>query len=1146
MDSKGVRDFYTNKNVLITGVTEFLGKVILEKILRTIPNVGKIYLLIRSKEGSSFGERFKREVISSPCFEMLKKSMKGFDQFIQTKLVIFPGLLVKEGLGLSEELRNELIENVNVIIHCAATADFNARLDDAVKINVRGPMEILAFAKQMKRLENFVYASTCYVNSDKRGVIEEKIYPTEQDPDILLQEIEKIPSLQVVPQTSSIIGNFPNTLTFTFNLCERLLDKHRENLPLTIVRLSIIGAAWRDPFPGWVEKVTMAGALYLLGGIGLLKVLKGDPKIVGDQIPVDFCSNAIIVAGARYARSPNLTVVHCATSANNPVSWGYSTEVVCSYWKNFPPQKRVGECNFHLQKNEKLLKAEQFARRAPALVFQKFAFAVDKPGLKKSASKSYNAILRSEQLSEQFKHFTLNEWIFTTKNLEDMRQFCTEEEKEIFQLDVTTIEWKRYLLTHAWGLHKYILKENVEPPQEFRRSDLLMSTGKGTLANIKFVLSKDFSYRPKSLLHMKDAVLNSQKVRDVVKDIVINKKIMNLGDQQFEEHLMKIAARDCDFIFSNYTMSHIRMFVFLVHTVFKRIYEKVVVDENLFATMKNHDYNTYGPLIFMPTHRSYVDFLLVSYVLYCYNTKVPQIVAAEDFLGMAMVATLMRKSGAFFIRRKRAEFPEIYNAILYEYIQQLLMDQNWLEFFVEGTRSRYGKTLAPKSGIMTIITDAVLDKKIPDAHIVPITINYDRVLEGETFPYELLGEQKVKESLSRVVKGVSILNMNFGKVYIDVCQPFSIKKYIENHVAKNPESADLHENRHKRSPINKQLGFEVVYQLNENLVAMPTALISSIILLHRKGISEENLHNKVEWLVDQLYLRKVKVGALEGRYTPLFTENAVSLLGELVTQKKDILQIQLAAKQDYKNILLLSYYRNTIIHAFWNESIIACALSSFGQDVAWKEGVPLERLYEEVAFLNVIVNKEYQLREKITPETFPQLIERMTQRGILEIVQNGQAKVRVAQTGGDMMSFLCHLIWPFLESYWVTTVYLFSIRNRTTNTLQQKFIQEVQWFAESIHDERIIEFYEACSLDTIKNAFTVFKDMKVISVTKKISDRTNANEDVVELILSEEKLKAMEEHVKKFLKDSFAKSVNSPIELARKSVLLDYPFMAKM
>jgi len=100
----------------------------------------------------------------------------------------------------------------------------------------------------------------------------------------------------------------------------------------------------------------MAGALYILGGLGILKVLKGDPKIIGDQIPVDFCSNAIIVAGAKYANSPQLTVVHCATSASNPVSWGYCTDVVCTYWKNFPPQKRVGDCSFHLQKNEKFLK----------------------------------------------------------------------------------------------------------------------------------------------------------------------------------------------------------------------------------------------------------------------------------------------------------------------------------------------------------------------------------------------------------------------------------------------------------------------------------------------------------------------------------------------------------------------------------------------------------------------------------------------------------------------------------------------------------------------------------------------------------------------------------------------------------------------
>jgi glycerol-3-phosphate O-acyltransferase len=97
-----------------------------------------------------------------------------------------------------------------------------------------------------------------------------------------------------------------------------------------------------------------------------------------------------------------------------------------------------------------------------------------------------------------------------------------------------------------------------------------------------------------------------------------------------------------------------------------------------------------------------------------------------------------------------------------------------LEFFVEGTRSRSGKMLHPKHGIMGIICDSVLEGRIPDAKLVPITLNYEKVLEGDTFPYELLGEEKIKESLPRLVKAIKTLKMNYGKIYIHICEPISV------------------------------------------------------------------------------------------------------------------------------------------------------------------------------------------------------------------------------------------------------------------------------------------------------------------------------------------------------------------------------------
>ena len=94
-----------------------------------------------------------------------------------------------------------------------------------------------------------------------------------------------------------------------------------------------------------------------------------------------------------------------------------------------------------------------------------------------------------------------------------------------------------------------------------------------------------------------------------------------------------------------------------------------------------------------------------------------------------------------------------------------------MEFFIEGTRSRTNKILAPKYGFLSILTQAFYGKKIDELYFVPVTINYTRTLEGETFPYELTGEEKVKESLGRIVKAIQIFSMNLGSIYVDFCEP---------------------------------------------------------------------------------------------------------------------------------------------------------------------------------------------------------------------------------------------------------------------------------------------------------------------------------------------------------------------------------------
>jgi glycerol-3-phosphate O-acyltransferase len=147
---------------------------------------------------------------------------------------------------------------------------------------------------------------------------------------------------------------------------------------------------------------------------------------------------------------------------------------------------------------------------------------------------------------------------------------------------------------------------------------------------------------------------------------------------------------------------------------------------------------------------------------------------------MAVVHVLMRRSGAFFIKRSQQKYKDIYRAILNEYLAKLMLGNHYLEFFIEGTRSRTGKMLPPKLGVLSALSRHVKEGRVRDAFILPVTINYEKILEGNSFTYEMMGEAKVKESLSRVIKAVDVFKENYGRIYLEFCSPISVKEWLRD------------------------------------------------------------------------------------------------------------------------------------------------------------------------------------------------------------------------------------------------------------------------------------------------------------------------------------------------------------------------------
>jgi glycerol-3-phosphate O-acyltransferase len=205
----------------------------------------------------------------------------------------------------------------------------------------------------------------------------------------------------------------------------------------------------------------------------------------------------------------------------------------------------------------------------------------------------------------------------------------------------------------------------------------------------------------------------------------------------------KEAHKVMDSILSNYNHNVLKSFAQVMKKTFVSIYEKIIINEQSLMKIKRFCEQKKGPIMFCPTHRSYIDFLLLSVVLYYYKMEVPFICAGEDFLQIMIVNSLLRSAGAFFMRRT-LKGDDLYKVIFKEYVTGLAIDNYNLEFFIEGTRSRTNKVLPPKFGFLSILTQAYFKKKVEEMTFIPVTINYTRVLEV------ILYHHKYREKPSRL------------------------------------------------------------------------------------------------------------------------------------------------------------------------------------------------------------------------------------------------------------------------------------------------------------------------------------------------------------------------------------------------------------
>lgn len=366
------------------------------------------------------------------------------------------------------------------------------------------------------------------------------------------------------------------------------------------------------------------------------------------------------------------------------------------------------------------------------------------------------------------------------------------------------------------------------------------------------------------------------------------------------------------------------------------------------------------PLILLPSHRSHLDYIMISFILLMNDVRNP-LIAAGDNLKIPFFGWLLRGLGAFFIKRRidpvAGRKDVLYRAILHTYIMESLRAGHNIEFFVEGGRTRTGKPCMPKGGILSVIVDAYMDGTIEDALLVPVAMNYERLVDGN-FVREQLGQPKKMETFRSTIKAIwSTLMGNYGIVKIDFCQPFSLREMLRSFQAQ--------QNKFSKPAIEKSLKYtmsssslygtdvvveehrqlvdgiarHVVYDCSKSTPIMSTNVVAFLLLnKFRDGCTLEKLVEAFDMIKQELECDNKDL-AFCGETIDI-VNHALDILGPgLVKQQrqeiteavegqplKSNVVIAIRPVSILPNVIELSYYSNTMVLHYIMDSVIVTAL----------------------------------------------------------------------------------------------------------------------------------------------------------------------------------------------------------------------------
>ena len=455
------------KTILLTGGTGFLGKVIIERLLRCAPDVARIYLLIRPQHTPAappvgVGARFETEILASELFASLaRRHGDRWLAFALDRIVPVAGDVSMPRLGLDDRDHDRLTGSVDIVINSAASVTFDASVDEAVRHNTESVRHIAAFARAC-RSAVLVHVSTAYVAGRRTG----RILEGPVEPNIAAEELAAIDALVAGVQRDAaglsahqirarLAGagmerakrlGWHDTYTYTKALGEMVLTRERGDVPTAIVRPTIIESSLRDPEPGWLENLNVADPLWVEYGRGRMTDFPLGLSSIYDLVPVDFVANAILAILPRVRRSRDVGYYAIGTSSQHPITGAEIHDLSYEYFRRHPMRDRGGE-PIQVQRLTWCPTYAEFHARYAGQA-------------RRSAS-----IKRLLYLADLYDTYLNSGCVFDTTNTQRVLEELDAADRALLDFDVRQIDWRHYIQdVHLPGLRRHVLRDDARAP----------------------------------------------------------------------------------------------------------------------------------------------------------------------------------------------------------------------------------------------------------------------------------------------------------------------------------------------------------------------------------------------------------------------------------------------------------------------------------------------------------------------------------------------------------------------------------------------------------------------------------------------------------------------------------------------------------